>query len=775
MIRHFLKLGFRNLYKNKSNTLVNLIGLSLGIAILLVISIYANNELSVDRFHSSSSRIFKASYGESSGTPGPLADLLESNFPEIQRACHIETRQMLALSPILEYKSEIFEISSYYATNADFFEVFDFEVLRGDVTRALGTPFAMILTESEASRIFRNEDPIGQSIVWRSNEDITFTIEAIVRDVPQNSSIQFKGLVSEASTRKMTPFYPDNWGFGVYETYLLINPEISVENLEKKLRSFLIEYYESNLSSSRWRDEARTVPLNLHSLREAYFDENLIHDTTNRGNLLLVRVLFAIGLIILLLSVINYTNLSTAKASIRLKEIGVQRVYGAEKKLLVIQHLTETTILSFMAAIIGVVIAASLLPWFSQFMNLSQNLDIPGSFIYLMVPFILILGSIAGIYPSFYISSAGETHILKAVPDRNVKGKNVRYILVVFQFFISMTLIAVTFLIDKQVAYLRDQDLGIDKEQVVYTRLPRILFRAKKEVFTERIRRLPEVEKAAYSSTVFGEIDGYNTLELDGRNVDLTTMWVDAAFLDLYDLELVKGRFFREELRADMNATALLNEAAVRACDVEDPFDIEVRVPGGSARVVGIVKDFNFKSLHHEIEPLAIIYLPGQGSYANIKISGTRIPETLNEISEIWKELAPGFPFNHHFLDTRFDALYQSDARMGRAITLASIVAIIIAVLGVMSLSLFLCESRVKEIALRKINGATIWEVILDLNKGVIINLLIAFFMSCPLAWFIMRKWLDNFAYKTSISPWVFVVSLILVSLITFSVVSLLR
>ena len=274
---------------------------------------------------------------------------------------------------------------------------------------------------------------------------------------------------------------------------------------------------------------------------------------------------------------------------------------------------------------------------------------------------------------------------------------------------------------------------------------------------------MPAVEKVAYSSTVFGEIDGYINLELDGRNVDLTTLWVDAAFINFYNMELVKGRFFSENLQADMNATALLNEAAVRACDVEDPFEIEVRVPGGNASVVGIVKDFNFKSLHHEIEPLAIIYLPGQGSYANIKILGTSINETLDEISEIWEELAPGFPFNYHFLDSRFDELYESDARLGKAVTLASVIAIIIAVLGVMSLSLFLCESRVKEIALRKINGARVWEIILGLNRSVLYKLLLAF---------IIARWLENFAYKTTIRPWIFILSLSLVTLIPLGIVS---
>ena len=772
MIRHFLKLGFRNLKKNKSNTLISVFALSLGIAILLVISIFADNELSIDKFHKDSASIVKVSYGKSSATPGPLSDLLEESFPEIQYATHIETRQLFASSPILSYSNDIIEIENYYAVDFDFFTVFDFQVLQGDIKSALNTPFSMILTESEASRIFKDKNPIGETVIWRTTEDFLFTVQAIVSDNPQNSSLQFHGLISEASTKKMTPYYPDNWGFGVYETYLLLNENIDSEKLVKKLRSFLVEYYESNLSSCSCYDDARATPLDLHPIREAYFNKALSHDTTNRGNLFLIRVLIAVAVIIMLLSIINYVNLSTARASLRKKEIGVQKVFGSNKATLILQYLMETTMISFFAAIIGVTITLLLLPGFSQFMSFNQSLRFPFPFLVLLLPGILFLGIIAGLYPALYLSSMREISILKKDSGPRSKGRNLRHFLVVFQFFVSITLIAVTFLINQQVIFLKEKDLGIEKEHVVYAKLPRLLMRNGKEVFTERLHQLPEIQKVAYSSKVFGEIDGYNNLELEGRTFNFTTMWVDAAFIDFYDLQLVKGRLFSKEMKSDRNATALLNEAAVREFDVKDPFEIEIRVPGGNAKVVGIVKDFNFKSLHHSIEPLAIIYLPGQGAYANIRISGNKLQQAVDEIEELWEELAPGFPFTYHYLDASFDKLYKSDAQMGKTISYASLVAIVIAILGVLSLSLFLCESKVKEIGIRKINGAKVWEVILGLNKGFAVNLLIAFVVACPLAWYIMHKWLDNFAYKTHISPWIFMGSGLIVSVIAFIIVS---
>jgi len=772
MIRHFIKLGFRNLNKNKSNSLISVLSLSLGIAILLVISIFANNELSVDNFHKNSSNIFKVSYGNSSGTPGPLSDLLETNFPEIQNATHIETHQLFGMSPILSYNNEILEIEKYFAANADLFHVFSFQVLQGDIHAALNSPFSMVLTESEALRIFKDKNPIGETVIWRTSQDFSFTVQAIVSDNPQNSSIQFHGLISEASTKKMTPYYPDNWGIDMYETYLLLNPNVNSKEFAIKARNFLIKYYDSNLSSHACAEDARTTPLDLHPIGEVYFNKALTLDTTNRGNLFLIRVLTAVGIIIMILSIINYVNLSTAMSSLRRKEIGVQKVYGSNRRTLIFQYITETTMVCFFASLFALLLTLLLLPGFSRFMDFRQTLNFPYFFLVLLVPGIFLLGITAGFYPALYLSSLREISILKKDTGEQKKGKILRYYLVIFQFFVAITLIAVTLLINQQVLFLKKQDLGIRKESVVYAKLPRQLMRQGKMVLTERLNHLPDVDAVAYSSRIFGEIDGYSHLELEGRSYDFTHVWVDAEFIKLYDLQLVSGRFFSEKLTGDRNATALLNESAVREFDVRDPFDIKIRVPGGNAKVVGIVKDFNFKSLHHGIEPLAIIYLPGQGAYANIKLSGNNAQKTVNEIEEIWEELAPGFPFSYHYLDATFDNLYRSDEQMGKAISFSSLIAILIAVLGVLSLSLFLCESRIKEIGIRKINGAKVWEVIFGLNKNFALNFVIAFVLACPVAWVIMRRWLDNFAYKTSISPWIFIGSGLMVSVIAIAIVS---
>lgn len=773
MLKHYLRLGFRNLKKNRGNTLVNIAGLSIGISILIVIAIYASNELGVDRFHANAASIYKVSYGNSSGTPGPLAGLLKQEFPQIREATHIETRQLNGMSPILTFITESFEIDNYYSIDSGFFNVFDFQVLRGDIEEALKAPFSMILTESEAARIFKDTDPIGQVVTWKSVNDFRFTIQAIVKDVPQNSSIQFNGLITDVSVRDMTPYYPDNWGFGIYETYLLVHPGMEADQLEKKLKAFLVNYYEKNLSRHVFYDDARSFPLSLHTLRDVYFSKELVHDTTIGGNLFLVRVLIIIGNIILLLSFINYINLSTARASLRRKEIGIQKIFGSAKRQLIFQYLTETVILSFLSAVVAVIISMVALPEFSQFMGVGQVLKFPPYFLLLIFPAILGLGIIAGIYPAFFMSSQKEISMLKKDTGRKNKGKNLRYVLVVLQFAVSIMLIAFTILVNQQVNYMKSKDTGIRKDNVIYTRLPYQLFLNAKERFTERLEMIPEIEHVSYSSRVFGQIEDGGSITVDGRTLNYKFIWVDAEFIELYGLELTEGRFFTEELRSDMNTTLLLNETAVREFNLEDPFDMEIRVPGGHAKVVGIVKDFNFNSLHQAVEPLAVIYLPGQGIYANIKIHGYDVRQTIDKIEKIWEELSPGFPFNYHYLETSFNNMYRSDAQMGRAILYASLVAVLLAIMGVLSLSLFICQNKEKEIGIRKINGARVWQVIYQLNKEFAFNLLTAFIIACPLAWFIMEKWLENFAYRTSINLWIFILSGSIVSSITILIVSI--
>ncbi|MFC2098133.1 ABC transporter permease [Bacteroidota bacterium] len=772
MFRHLIRLGLRNLYKNKSSTTVNILSLTLGITILLLIAVYAQNELITDRFHNNSTRIFKATYGTSSATPGPLAEELRSEFPEIQYATHLEINQLSALSPVLVHNNNSFDIEGIYSTDTAFLNIFDFKITRGDKLQPLSNPFSIVLTESEADRIFQDKDPVGETIIWKTYSDFSFTVTAIVEDVPQNSSIQFRGLISESSIVKMGRRYTEDWGMTVYETYFLLSPNTDRVQLEEKFREYLKAYYKANLSATASFADSEQNPLSLHPLREVYFNNELTNDTTNRGNLLLIRVLISIGIVIMLLSVINYVNLSTAQASLRNKEVGIQRINGCDKTLLMFQYITETILLSFISTITGLILAMLLLPGFSQFMNLHQVLSFPSGLLFWMTAFILVIGIIAGLYPAIFLSSQNVLNVMKQGSRLKHRGINIRHFLVMFQFLVSITLIAVSFLIVKQVNYVKSRDLGIDKEHIIYAKLPIQIFRGKKEIFRERLQSLPDVQMVAFSSTVFGMIEELNNQEVNGKILNFASAWVDAEFIDLYDLQLIEGRFFSNEMISDVNSTLLLNETAVKEFGEKDPHSIEIRVPGGKAKVVGIIRDFNFKSLHNRIEPMAIVFLPRQGRYANIKLSGNNTTQTLNEIAKIWNDLAPEIPFNYEFMDASFDRLYRSDVQMGKAILYFSLIAVIIAVLGVLSLSVFIGQSRVQEISIRKINGARILDVILVLNKSLAVNLLIAFIMACPAAWYIMKWWLDGFAYKTTVSVWIFLCSGLIVSVLTLTVIS---
>lgn len=757
MIKHFLKLSFRNITKSKTNTGINIASLALGVSILLLIMVYAVNELSVDNFNSKADRIYKITYGNSSLTPGPLTEYLQDQFPEIEQTTHIETRQLSMFSPVIQYKNQSFEIEKYYSADPGFFEIFDFEVVKGDLKSAMEAPFSLILTESEASRMFNNKNPIGETVTWKIFQDFTFTVNAVIKDLPSNSSIQFNGLVSDASVNGMGgQRYSANWGYTVYESYVLLKPNTDAQMLEEKLVANLISYYQANLMDSESGNDAKANPIQLHTLKDIYFNKDLSNDTTNRGNMALVNMLFIIGGIVMLLSVINYINLTTARASSRTKEIGIQKLIGSNQKELIFQHLSETTLISFFAVVIGTLFALLLIEPFSNFMNVENGLKFQPWMYLLLFPATIILGIISGIYPAILLSSRKAIDIIKMKPGGKSKGGSLRHSLIIFQFSVTIVLIAATFLIFKQLNFIKDKDLGIPKDQIVYAKLPFQILRGNKEILRERLLALPEIEQAAFSSNIFGKIEGLDNQEIDGKNLNFATTWVDAEFINLYNLQLVDGRFFSKDLKTDENATALINEAAVRDFGMEDPYQLGIRVPGGKAKVVGIVKDFNYKSLHNKIEPLVIIYLPRQGQFVNLKISGTNIPATLEKVSSVWNELAPGFPFSYHFLDQDFEQLYKKDDQMAKAITLFSLIAIAIAALGILGLSIFMGEVRIKEIGIRKINGAKISEVMAMLNKDFMKWIAIAFVIATPIAWFAMNKWLESFAYKTALSWWIF-------------------
>ncbi|QIA06597.1 ABC transporter permease [Draconibacterium halophilum] len=690
MFKHFIKISLRNILKNKVNTTLNVTSLALGITISLLIATYAINELNTDKFHSQEEHIYKVSYGNSSLTPGPLNEFLKNQFPEIEQTAHIETRQLNMFSPVVQFRNKSFEIERYYSANPGFFEIFDFEVLQGDIQSAMESPFSMILTESEAARIFGETNPIGETVTWKSRQDDTFTVRAIVKDLPSNSSIQFNGLVSDASINGMRGnYYSENWGHTVYESYLLVKPNIVVAEFEEKLQKNLIAHYASQLSNNESANDAELNPLSLHRLRDVYFDKSLSNDTTNRGNIMLVNILLVIGGIVMLLSVINYVNLTTARASNRHKEIGVQKLIGSSRRNLIFQYLSETTIVSFLAVVAGAFFALILVKRYGVFMNVTNGLTFQPRMFLMLIPTILLLGFVAGIYPALLLSSKKAIEIIKMKTGNNSGGGNLRRALIIFQFSVTIVLITATFLIFKQVNYIKDKDLGIPSEQVVYAKLPFQILAGKKETLRERLHTLPEVQEIAFSSNMFGGIEGLNSQEIDGKMLNFATTWVDAEFIELYNLQLADGRFFSKNLKTDENATALLNEAAVREFGVEDPFQLNIRIPGGKAKVVGIVKDFNYKSLHNRIEPLAIIYLPGQGQYVNLKIAGNDLVKTLAKISSVWDELAPGFPFSYHFLDQSFEKLYKKDEQMAKAVSLFSLIAIAIAVLGILGLSFF--------------------------------------------------------------------------------------
>ena len=437
--------------------------------------------------------------------------------------------------------------------------------------------------------------------------------------------------------------------------------------------------------------------------------------------------------------------------------------------MLTARYLTEAVLISIIAALLGLIASLAILPGFSRFMNIDPSLKISPPLLLIMLPGAILLGVLAGIYPALVMSSRNIIASLKNQSSPRHRGLSLRWVLIIFQFSVSMVMIAGTLTINKQLVFIRNKDLGITSENVIYLKLPFQIMRANPEVFRDRIMELSDVKKVGFSSTVFGEIENLNSQEVEGRTVNFATIWTDPEFVDLYGIKLVKGRLFSRDLPSDRNTTALLNESAVREFNVEDPFRISLRVPGGEARVVGIVRDFHFRSLHSSIGPMAIIYLPSQAGYVNIRMSGSDLRNALEKIEEIWTDLAPGFPFNYKFLETGLESRYRNDERMGQAILYFSVVAMIIAVLGILGISAFSLEKRIKEAGIHKVFGAKSRDLQVLFNRNFLPALGASFAIACPVTWYFMHKWLEGFAYRTGIGIWIYLLSGFIAALITLS------
>ena len=798
MIQNFLKIAIRNLFKQKAYSLINILGLALGLAASIIIYLYVQDELSFDKYHDDAQNIYRwetaweenGELGRWAASTGGWVQRLKDNYPEIAAIGKINKSHF---PMVFRNDQIIFNEADVISADSTFFEIFTFETITPEPQNFLNKPGTMVLTESTAKKYFGAEDPLGK-VLNSGGRD--FTVSGIMKDVPKNSHLKFDMILSMETLRTIRPEIDDDGPLAWY-TYFRVNDQESAKSLEEKLQTDIYRlagFPEDQLDSLDLNvgiDGLKTivgmmpvVDIHLHSNSEKELEVN--------GSFHYVQILMIIALFILLIACINYINLATARSAKRAREVGIRKTLGSSKRKIFNQFILESLLLVFIALIISLVLVEIILPEFNQFSgkNLSLSLFNNLKLSLILFSIFIFVGGLSGLYPALFMAQFKPITILNSSSGANKKTKSALYsrrILVIAQFAISIFLITSAINIYLQLKYIQNRGLGFDKEQVIV--LPRA--NGKEEILKSELQKITNVIAVTNTSTIPGERVPFlptripslagktNNYVSDESGTVVMRVWgADADVEEVFGLKIVEGRGLDKNRANDAERGFLLNEAAVRALELSDPIGTEIEyvyrleVPK-QGEIVGVIEDFHYASLHNEVEPLVIHTFPRYDMHTCIKISPHQVNETIKQIRSIWEKTVEATPFEVEFLDGFYDGLYRQENNMGKLVTAFTLLALVLAGLGLFGLASFITEQRAKEIAIRKILGASITSIIANLSREFIILVILANLISIFPAYIFIRNWLNNFAYHINVSWATFLLSAIFSILIALLTVAL--
>jgi len=772
IVRNSSKIAFRNIKRHKGYSFINVAGLSIGIALFILIMLFVQDELSYDKFNEKYDRIYRIEQNEGCVMPAGIGHILEGQIPEIQKI--VRFYPSFGYSSLLKYEDNFFEIPQAVFADRTVFDVFTFPFILGNPETALRDPFSVVLTEKTAKKIFGDKNPVGQMLLVDNRWN--FTVTGIIQNI-DNFHIPIDAIASFISLGKM-------WGEESltrlddgyqHPTYFLFPKNHDAKKIEKKVESWLNE---------RHRFGENPI-FRLRSLKDLYFvKKKLLGDQYQfHGNILFIRIFIIVAVFIVLIACVNFVNLTISRASHRAKEVGMRKVIGASRRQLISQFLLESVLTSGLALIFGFLLAELLLPTFNRLISAQLTASSFLKFPYplLFISGIIGLGLIAGIYPAFYLSSFSPQTVLKGQLTRGARAARLRKALIVFQFSISIVLIVATATIFRQLNFMKKADLGFDKEYIVTLDLNRQL-ETKKEVLKDELLKNSNITDVAFSCRVPGEIMWNWTTRIGEQTATVNVNAVDPDFFQTYRIGMVEGRNFSWEMQSDKSNRIVANEAAVKLFGLDSP--VGQRVDGlpnepGVGQIIGVVKDFHFNSLHSKINPVFFYWLDWPHNKVSVRISLSKpnaslpgIERAIGYIKEKWKELCPDYPFAYSFLDESFDKQYKREERLSEIFISFAALAIFIACLGLFGITSFMTERRTKEIGVRKVLGATVPEIVFLLSREFTKWVLIANVIAWPVAYLVLNKWLQNFAYRTPIGAGVFILSAFLTFVIALLTVS---
>lgn len=764
MFRNYIKIGFRNITKHKGFSFLHIAGMAIGLALFILIALYIQFELSFDRFHTNFDQIYRVEQilahesgsEPTAGCPTPLSGAFKADIPEFEAV----TRFINWGNPLITtLDTRKFEIERVYAVDNAFLQMFTFPMVKGDINTALKEPNSMVLTETEARRVFGFEEALGQVI--RVNNSNDFKVTGVIADVPKNSHLRFNGLISVSSYPAMygkdvfTRWF-DNW----VPLYVKLNPWKSFEETNEKIRYFLKKY-----QGERSRNELYLRPLEkIHLYADVNFEFAVI------GSINSLIIFAAVSIFVLLIGCINFMNLETARAADRAREVGLRKVVGAQRASLVKQFLGESFLTVTLAMGLAVFLALVLLPEFNQIVNRQLSLNLLDNWLLTigLVILVVIIGILSGFYPAFVLSSFRPVQVLRGKISSGARNTLLRKILVVFQFSVSIGLIIGTAIILQQNNYLLKRDLGYESEQMLV--IPAGGPSQNVETLRTKLLENSNIQRAAmhdympHSSTNWCYIswEGAGPKEYMKINVN----YIDEYYIPAYEMTILEGRNFTSSMREWEENAVILNESAAKKIGWNNPIGKRLRYnvdyrsrEWGGATVVGIIKDYHFLSLHHTIGPIMLRLLPREssGGRLSLKISAKNIPAILAFIEEEYENIFPDRLFEYGFLDEDFEQMYLEERKAGRVISYLAVIAIFIACLGLFGLSSYTTKQRTKEIGIRRVFGASVSSISLHLTKDFVILVVLANLFAWPAAYYVMQGWLNNFPYRVGISWLVFI------------------
>ncbi len=790
-----LKLAFRNLFSNKIYSFINLAGLAIGIASSIFIALFVIHEFSYDKFHSKADRIYRIGVnGQMMGseinqavTAAPMGAAVLQDYPEVENMVRIRTFG----DWLVRYEDKKFHEEDFLFADSTFFEVFDFKLLRGDPHTVLDEPKTVVLTESVAKKYFGSEDPMGK-LLHLETDTTYFRVTGIMEDVPTYSHFTFN-MVGSLQTYEASR---DNfWVSHNFYTYILLKEGNDWKDLEEKLNGLIEKYVGPQIEEvlgiqmDQFYESGNTFGYFMQPIKSIHLEPDLQYEFESTGNKTLVYIFIIIAILILVVASINFMNLSTARSAGRAKEVGIKKVSGSSHRSLVFQFLSESVLTSLIALVIAIVLVILLLPSYNNLVHLSLSLDFFE--FWWIIPFLLLFGILvgvfAGIYPAFVLASFKPTAVLKGSLSAGVKGSSLRRILVIGQFAVSISILLGTFVTNQQVRYILNKDIGFDKENILVIRRSDALD-DQIDAFKEVLLKNPAVKSVTNSASIPGRNFSNNAIFKEGESTANTYLvwqsWVNYEFAETYSLELVEGRFFSIEMASDSSAI-VLNESAIKSLGMENPIGKRLMHPAGQGSyeyktIIGVLKDFNFQSLHKKVEPMGLNLIPGNWEgYIPVKLNESSSSGTIDFMKRTWEDFNQDYPFDYFWMEDDFMEQYETEIRTSKILTIFSLLSLFIASLGLFGLISFTAEKRTREIGIRKSLGATVSEVLILLSKETVYLVGIAALISLPI-YFVIKNWLQNFAYHFTFNLSVFllwylitiliilIIALITVSFVTF-------